>query len=248
MSTNRLKVLLVSLLAVFAVGAVASASSSAFLLEWEGCKNVGAATGEFNSATCQVKGGNKEWNWVKEAAGETWEIIGVIGESKLTVGTKIITCKKGKSVGKTQAAGAGEATTITFEECTTTEPACKVKGGGGVAGTIIVKGVPTKLVEREPKGGGAKKLANEFKQNATTKEFVTLKFEGTCPSYSETKVKGQVASEVSNLTNGEVELKFPSPELKGNTLEAFGVAATLTGKTTFLWRNEAGKIFGVRAV
>ena len=90
--------------------------------------------------------------------------------------------------------------------------------------------IPTVLVEREPSGGGARKLADNFEQNPTTKEFVTLVFAGTCSEYPETEVKGTVAAEVINLTNGNIELNFPEPELKGNTLKAFGVAAKLTGR------------------
>ena len=103
-------------------------------------------------------------------------------------------------------------------------------------GFILVPNIETKLVEREPKGGGAQKLADEFKSKpAPLNEFVTLKFEPeagkSCSEFPETKVKGQIAGEVITLANGNTEINFPSPELKGNTLEFFGVAATLTGRS-----------------
>jgi len=82
--------------------------------------------------------------------------------------------------------------------------------------------IPTKLEQRLV--GEEEILVDNFEQNVTTKEFVTLKFEGTCSEYPETKVKGNVGAEVKNLTNAEVELHF-KPELPGNTLEAFGVKA-----------------------
>ncbi len=91
----------------------------------------------------------------------------------------------------------------------------------------MVEKIPTVLVER----GG--KLADEFKGGA---EFVTLEFEPetgkSCSEYPTTKVKEQVAAEVINLANGNVELNFPEPELAGNTLEAFGLPAKLVGKAT----------------
>ena len=103
-------------------------------------------------------------------------------------------------------------------------------------GFILVPNIETKLVEREPKGGGAQKLADEFKSKpAPLNAFVTLKFEPeagkSCSEFPETKVKGQIAGEVITLANGNTEINFPSPELKGNTLEFFGVAATLTGRS-----------------
>jgi hypothetical protein len=84
--------------------------------------------------------------------------------------------------------------------------------------------VPDLLVER------AGVLADEFQENPTTKEFITLKFlaetGGSCSEYPETKVKGQVAGKVNNATES---LEFTEPELAGNTLEAFGKAAKFFG-------------------
>jgi hypothetical protein len=250
--------LLVSLLAVFAISAIASASASAFKLEWETatCAKVAPGTGEFEDSECNTlkAGGEFAFSWKALGATETKnvETESQAAEYKLTAGGKVITCKNISSAGTITGTkpGTGEATTITFGECTTTEALCKVKSAGSPNGTIVVKNVTIKLVEREPNGGGAKKLAAQFTENATTKEFVTLKFEGTCPNYPETKVLGQVAAEVINLTTGEEigdgELNFPSPELKGNTLKAFGVAAKLTGKS--IQELVEGQGEGMRAV
>jgi hypothetical protein len=66
MSTNRLRVMLVSLLAVFAVSAVASGSASAACY-----KVVEAGTGSFEQPTCAGVVGTKEWVKVSALATET---------------------------------------------------------------------------------------------------------------------------------------------------------------------------------
>ncbi|HEV2945497.1 MAG TPA: hypothetical protein VGX26_10330 [Solirubrobacteraceae bacterium] len=234
-------------LAVFAVSAVASASASA--VEFQICAEGGGSGTKYSEHKCTTEEASGKWEWVTFKVGLENKVVSKGGEFKLTAGTKVITCKKVKDEGLIAEGGAGEATAITFEECSTSEAKCLVKSKGGTNGKVVVTAVPTQLVEREPSGGGTKKLANEFKQNATTKEFVTLQFEkeggGTCSTLPETKVKGQVAAEAINLaTSGEAELNFPSPELKGNSLEAFGVAAKLTGKDTEILSNA----WGVRAL
>jgi hypothetical protein len=213
---RKTRLVLLSLLAVFAFSAVAAASASAFNLEWE-------------------------VNGAKLASGKTENVVSKNTTNyTLTAGTKVITCKSVKVGAKEGTITGGkpgtDAATITFSECSTSETGCLVKSAGppAKAGTIIVK-VATKLVEREPSGGGAKKEADEFSPASGT-TFVSLEFgktetagmtlEGACTNFPNTTVKGQVAA----LTEGEL-LNFPSPELKGNTLEAFGKAATLVGKS-----------------
>jgi hypothetical protein len=122
--------------------------------------------------------------------------------------------------------------TITFTGCTTKQTGCLVKTAGQANGTIVLSNIPTKL--EQVVVGEEEVLVDNFEQNATTKEFVTLKFEAesgkSCSEYTETKVKGHVAAEVKNLTSGEVELEFPSPALAGDSLEAFGLSATFTSR------------------
>jgi hypothetical protein len=238
---RKIVICLVALCAMSAVGAVTSApSASAFEFRWWGCKEVAGEGKEpptkYDEHKCNTQAKElklRKWEWVKEAAKEKWPIFSKGNEFKLTAGTSVVTCKKVKDEGNTEELGKDEASTITFTECSTSEAKCKVRNKGGTFGTVVVEKIPTQLVER----GG--KLADEFKENATTKEFVTLQFEkeegGACPTLPETKVKGQVAAECKNLANGEVELNFPNPELAGNSLKAFGVAAKLTGKVTEYW-------------
>jgi hypothetical protein len=244
MGSNRLKLLLVSMMAVFAISAVASASSaSAFEFRWWGCKEAAGTGTKYTEHLCKEASGTGKWEWVKEVAGEKWATTSKGGPFRLTAAGKTVTCKKVKDEGFTEGSGEDLATKITFEECSTGQTGCKVRSAGGTFGTIVVEGLKTQLRERET-AAKAKVLADEFKENATTKQFVTLQFEPepgkSCSEYTETKVRGEVAAECKNLANGEVELNFPEKELKGNTLEAFGVAAKLEGKATELWSNGWG--------
>jgi len=206
--STRGKTAVLALFAAFAFSAVASASASAFNLEWEvnGTKLV--------SGTVSVKG--------------TGTTAFILNEGKTTEVRCTTQSAEGTITGGKP--GTDEATKIVFSGCTTREAACKVADAGKkTAGTIEVKNVPTKLEER--KKGGAAVLADNFAQNATTKEFVTLEFTGTCAAYpATTKVKGAIAAQVS----GE-QLVFPTSGegfVEGGTLEAFGTKATLSGKST----------------
>lgn len=234
--------ILVCLIAVFAVGAVASASASAFNLEWEvqKCEKVAPGTGQFTNGTCEILGAPNEFSETgaleKLAAGKKRSVTSSGGAFELKAGGKSVHCTAVTDEGTITGGkpGTDKATTITFTGCKNGPLTCTAESGT-TKGTITVTNIPTVLVEREPAGGGAKKLADEFKskENANKeKEFVTLKFDkegAACPEYPETKVKGQVAAET---VTGTGELNFPNPELKGNTLEAFGAAATLVGKDT----------------
>jgi hypothetical protein len=241
MSSNRLKVLLVSMLAVFAVSAIASASASAFKLEWEWakCVKVAAGTGLYKDAECNALGGAKEFELKYKpvvAADEPLVIEAEGGETKLTAGGKVVTCTAVKAEGTIKTKGEDEVENgITFTGCTANAGACFAFSPGQPEETIVVSDIDTQLVER----GG--KLADEFKENDATKEFVTIEFEEkgevgedskACPGFPTTKVTGQVAALVENVTsgegNGDVSLNFPSPELSGNTLKAFGVKASFT--------------------
>jgi len=201
MRTTR--TLILSLLAVFAFSAVASASASAFSLRWH------------------VNGA--------EAAGQEVESAG--GAFTLTAGGKVVTCTAVADTGNVEASGKDLAKTITFTGCTADAKACTAESGA-VKGTIAVTNIPTQLKKAEGK------LVDNFEQKEVAPgkfEFVTLKFDksgAACPNFPETKVKGGVAAEVENLAGGEVELNFLAAGIEGDTLEAFGVEATLQGKDT----------------
>ena len=230
---SRIRLIMLSLLAVFAISAVVSASASASEDIWEVCEKGG--TEKFEEHKCSKKSETGEWSWRKLEAGESRNVISWIVPTTsyvLTVGTKVITCTGAADAGTITGGKPGtDSISVLYYGCTTNQAGCSVKTAHQANGIILVPNIPTVLVQREPSGGGALKIADEFKEKATLKEFVTLKFEGTCSNFPETKVKGEVAGEVINLANGNTELKFPSPELKGNTLEAFGLPAILTGRS-----------------
>jgi hypothetical protein len=140
----------------------------------------------------------------------------VLAESGLAIlefGSKIIDCEKSHGLILVLSEGRSFVHDIHFLNCTTNETGCTPHSVGAPNGLILLVNVPDQLVLR----GG--KIADEFKENPTTNEFLTLKFLGTCANFPETKAKGQVAGE----TIGELTL-FPNPELTGNTLELFGKA------------------------
>lgn len=205
--------LLVALVAVLAVSAVASASASAFNLQW----NV---------------------NGAKLEAGKTREVTGKGPEYQFYVWAKRIGCGASEGVetivgGKP---GTGKATLV-FHKCNTSESGCKVRSSGGVFGTIEFTSLPITLKE-DSAFGGKKVIAEnlESKTVGTTKEWGTLEFEAepghSCNEYiNEGKVKGSYAGELINLAGGSIELSFPSEPLETSPrLEYFGVKMTFNGK------------------
>ncbi len=163
---------------------------------------------------------------LEEAGGEQTLLAG--GTFTLTAGTKTVTCSSLAGAGTVGTEGTGLATEIKLTNCTTGQSGCLPLTAGQTKGTVLWTNVPTLLTERE-NSGKEKVLADELKENPTSKEVGTLKFEAesgkSCSEYPETKVRGQDAAEVKNATES---LLFPSVELKGNTFEAFGKAAKLT--------------------
>jgi hypothetical protein len=204
--------------------------------EWEVCEKGG--TEEWSEHKCNAGKGTGEWSWKVLAAGKSYPVTSkkVAGSAPevLTIGTKKISCTEVTNKGTITGGQPGTdlASTITFTGCTTGQAGCLVKSAGQANGTIVLTNIPTKLEQRLV--GEEEILVDNFEQNVTTKEFVTLKFEAeagkSCSEYPETKVKGNVGAEVINLSNGEVELHYPEPELPGDTLEAFGVKALFTSR------------------
>jgi hypothetical protein len=209
----------------------------AFNKEWEVCKIVTAGLNieppaKYDEHKCNTQTKplvDREWEFQKLAVGESFAVESSGGKFTLTAGGKTITCGTVADTGTIESGGKDKATTITFKTCKAGTNGCEVKNTGGAFGTVVVAEIPTKLEEV------GSKLVDKFEQKlvGTTKEFVTLEFNGaTCAGegYVTTKVKGDVAAEVKNEANGEVKLTFPStPIAQTPKLEAFGVAATLVG-------------------
>ena len=220
MRSSQIRILFVSLLAVFAFSAVASASSAS-AHEWVICSEFTEAKFEYETLSKCWKNEKitppKTGKWEREETGKHVAVTSTSGTSTLTAGTKKITCTADTDKGWIEAGGAkDEAEEIKFTGCTTAQTGCKPTGG-----TIVVKAVLTELVMI-----GAT-LADEFKPTPPATKFVTITFEGTCSEYPTTEVTGHVAGEVENATES---INFPSPELAGNTLNAFGKAAKLVSK------------------
>jgi hypothetical protein len=238
MSSNRIRVLLVSLLAVFAVSAVASGSASAFKFEYQVCvEKAGAGTEppiKYDNDKCNSKTkllAERKWEWVSVTSKK--KVTSKGGEFKLvnTTAGKEAVCTGVTNTGEIGPGGESENVVLNYTGCTNGPKTCEAFAptSNDGKGVIEVTNVDDKLVER------AGKLADNFVSDGT--EFVNLEFEAagteSCANYPPTKVKGEVAAECNNLASaGEVELNFPNPELTGNSLNAFGGAAKLFGSAT----------------
>ncbi len=215
---SKVRLIMMSVLAVFAAGAVASTSASAH-----------------NGHQFLVNGAGIT---------STLNVLSNGGLFLLAAGTLSIHFKKATGVGTVSPNGLDFATEIHFLECSTGATNCDVHsivgGASSPEGLIVVTNIETELIETENPATKKQVLADLFKQKtvAGTKEFVTLGFTAlaaeACKEYPETKVKGSVAAKVNNATE---ELEFPKPELAASSLTAFGKAATLTGNATQMLTN-----------
>ena len=133
----RIRLILLSVLAVFAVSAIASASASA--LEYSRCKNVGKGLGFFENSNCKHEGGEKEWEFVPIEAGVKLKVEGTDNGGKLEstiAGLKaIIECQSSSFTGELEAEGKSSNEVVKFTGCEffinshgakTAEPACAV--------------------------------------------------------------------------------------------------------------------------
>lgn len=207
---------------------------------WQVCQKGG--TEKWSEHKCNAGKGTGEWSWLPIEAGKSFEVTSGGGVFTLTAAGKTITCQTVEDTGTIESGGKDKASTITFKTCTTGTAGCQVKNKGGTLGTVVVTEIPTQL--EQVLVGEEEILVNKFSQKTvgTTKEFVTLEFSGTSCSaagYVTTKVKGDVAAEVKNETNGEVKLTFPKPAIAQTPeLEAFSNTATLVGTVNEKLKNE----------
>jgi hypothetical protein len=252
---SRLRLIMLAALAVFAVGAFASASASAaFKLEWQTCQE--KAGGHFENHGCVKEGTTKAFEWETLAAGKTKAVESKIKSKEFVlIASGIeVKCKSATDTGTITGGTPGtDEATVTFDECTTSIAGCKVKSATKPAGEVLVSGLKTKLVEGEKKNG-EKVVADEFAENPTTKEFVTLEFgtketgtpptsklEGKCSETIPltTKVKGKVFA----IVGISMLLKTPV-----NTLNVFGLAAELVGEEEQTLATGAEKGWAIRAI
>jgi len=234
MSSNRLRVLLMSLLAAFAVGALASASASAAPF-WEVCE-VGPTTeppAKFDNHRCntQVKPlSEREWEWKKLEAGKSYAVKSKGGAQKLILNTSpqiIITCTAVKDKGniKGGAPGTDEVTELEYTGCTINIVGCAVvKTAGAPNGTIVVP--PPLKTELFEEGGVIK---DRVSPNAGTL-FVTIEI-GKKEKNGKAEEKCgvlPVKNEVKGTAVGKVEgenLRFAGE----GTLTVSGIESKLEG-------------------
>ncbi len=232
----RLRLVLMSLAVVFAFSAVTTSVAQA---ECEGVLPEHKCIWEIK----ETGGGGFEELKAEE---EINTVGSEVSTFTLTAGAKVITCTGVSILNVLLGGKPGKDFTdrLLLTGCTTTEMGCKVKSKGKtIAGEILITNLRTKLVERS-KGAENNILADNFEQKTRkgVKEWVTLEFgkmentleagtrfehkilEEACAGYVTTKVKGAIAAKVE-----AEKLNFPTPELSGTTLQAFGVAATLAG-------------------
>jgi hypothetical protein len=258
---TRIRLIMLSLLAVFAMSAVASSVASAGT-EIPEFIPAGGVTG----FVCEQKPGLGNYSTQaecekhpgKQTTGGTWHRIfhvtftSTSGVSKFYAGSNVITCKKDKDVGGISSATTVWNVVVTFEECTATntktKTECEVNGG-----TITTNALTGKLGELEaasdPEPHGEPQAGIDFTSEETGKPFVTLT--GSCLEPTETAVKGSVICEVTpqnvSQTTGEIvcavegspvhqkyeEIEFISGgAITTNHLEAFGTKAAEETKDT----------------
>jgi hypothetical protein len=176
--------------------------------------------------------------WLKNGSPitQTEHVLSEGGLFILVAGARVIDCETVRDLALLLTEGRDFAHSIHFLNCKTAQAGCDVHSHGAPNGLILWPNIPTLIVERE-NAAKEKVLADEFKSNPTTKEFVTLLFlalaGGSCSEYgTSTKIKGQIAAEIKSEL-----LVFPNPELKGNTLEYFGVAGKIFADETQMLTN-----------
>jgi hypothetical protein len=230
---SRIRLIMLSLLAVFALSAVAATSASAHEPTWWVCQKGTAENKEFTDHTCTtLKAGGgwiekelslatEKFEFVsKHKAGAVHKLIGTVFSIKIE-----IECTEEKDKGEIIGGRPGT-DTVTGDEftgCKVITPAgCLVHSPGKTAGNIALE-VPltTKLVWKH----GTGKVAEEeealdiLKSNATTGRFARLVFENetgkTCPLPKEVNVINEVLAEVKPVAKMAVvgELIFPCPPI-----------------------------------
>jgi hypothetical protein len=230
--------MLIALLAVFAVGAVASASASAKNPTWMVCKEVSAGAGKFEDSQC-TKSGKGNWEAKELLAGESREIQSEAnGPQLLRFSSVTIECKKFKTEAGAKIIGGEPGTdeeVIVYEECHMVGfPMCKINKNG----TIGTNTLASKLVFLTKKGAeteSPEETGTLLKPKSGTTLFtVTFEHEpgGNCPFGESMEgkalpVTGEVVAE--NVKGGvhakRQELSFPVSPIKTYWVQ---VAKTVT--------------------
>lgn len=227
---NKVKLVLLGILAVYAAGAIASASASAAVGYWD-CINVGKGNGQWKDSRCTMLGGEKEYS-TKAITSEAIE--GTSGLSRLAGKpfgvTTVIECKKDRATGTLEAGGASKGE-VTFTGCTVNA------GGEALKECKVKEPIEFKFTDQliiNSKG----EIEDEFKATKAEETFVEITIEQvegqpTCKlAVSNAKIKGHQTCEAPHgqepLVTHELVCK-PT----GSVLEFGGKSAEFTS-TEFL--------------
>ena len=208
---SRFRMTLVALLAVCAVGAVATASASAKNPTWTVCKAVTAGSGKFEDSLCS-KGGKGNWEASELLTGETKEISSEAAEP-LTISFgpgPEVKCEKFKTQPGAKIAGGEPGTgeeVIVFEQCYVPGEwtNCLVNGKSG---TITTNTLASKLVflTKEAAEKENAEATGTLLKPKTGKVLTTVKFaengSGKCPSNMSEKEELTGELLVENLKGG----------------------------------------------
>ncbi len=231
---SKVKLMLLSVFAVLAMGAVASSSASATVFHFDVCEEVSttASTNYTSLATCVASGvpSGGKWTKYKIPTGTSLKVDSKTGAEKFVLKTKALTltvkieCTNETDRGTAEnpaGGGAGkDKEVIEFTGCTVPEPTglgCKVK-------EPIVASAITELVEFSGKA------ADEFKPEVTGGNFTEVTLVG-CSNAELNKTFPVKGTDTGIGLNATSELEFT---VASSGLTFGGEPASLKGKASVL--------------
>ena len=242
---SRIKALMLGVLAVFAIGAIASASASASV--WEECLEKEIVGTKYTDNHCATESGTGTFGWMPIS--KELKITSKGATQLLELQTNpaiIITCKKVIDAGALKAGGEDEVNKLEYKECSINIAGCAVVKGstGDTNGTISVKSlIKTKLLTLEI--SGKLLVEDEFKPKNEAEEEVFVELEIGKKENAKKEAEGAcgvlpVKVKVKGNTVAMVEGQNLSFEGTG-TLTAAGIAAKYLGLVENVL--EDGKLF-----
>ena len=225
---SRIKLMLLGVCSVLAMGAVASTSASATVLHFDVCEEVATSSSNYASLTaCVTSGARAGGIWTKYKLANVLKVVStgtekfVLKSTALTLTVKI-ECSTEKDSGTAEnpsGGGAGRDTdTIEFTGCTVPEPTglgCKVKE------PIIAEAI-TELTEFSTKA------ADEFKPKNANFTEITLE---KCSNTELNKTFPVKGTDTGIAVNGSSELEFTN---ESSNLTFGTEPAKLKGKSQVL--------------
>jgi hypothetical protein len=232
---SRFKLIMMSVVAMFAVGAFASASASAITPVFLVCLEKAGSGKKFEERNCSKESGSGKFELVEVT--EFLKVNGTSGVSTLK-GTLlsaeiIITCKKDNFTGEIGPKGLSKGT-VTYEECEAGNSkekftSCEVPN---IKFTFI-----DQLIEN--KAGG---IEDEFKPAEAGKPFVEIEIKNktgkTCAEKSKEPVVGTQNAEVESSSLGAKLLRELTFKPAGSNLTYDGEPATYEGKVSIDLNND----------